>query len=145
MNPARLCFPIVMMFRIPPVPSASYLAPGSVITSIFLIVAAGMDFSTVFTSPESIGSSLPFTRILKLELPFTFMLSSASTVTIGTFLNISIVVLIEASGSSSTLYVRVAPSLCTSFFFSRNHHFFKSFIVGRKSYCAAILVWVLFR
>ncbi len=47
------------MLSIPPVPSASYFAPGSVITSIFFIEAAGMDFSIVFGSPESIGSSLP--------------------------------------------------------------------------------------
>ncbi len=46
------------------------------------------------------------------------MFSSASTVTIGTLRSISRVVLTEASGSSSTLYVRVAPSLVTSFFFA---------------------------
>ena len=57
---------------------------------------------------------LPLTYTLKDVEPFTFTLSCPSTLTIGTFLSISITVLVCDSGSSSTLYVSLSMSAFTS-------------------------------
>ncbi len=103
-TPSSCCRPVVMMFSTPEVPSASYFAPGSVITSILRIEEAGMALSTVERFElENIGSSFPLTSILKLADPCTLTFSSASTVTIGTFRSISSTLLLFAAGSSSML------------------------------------------
>ena len=56
---------------------------------------------------------LPSTYTLKLAFPFTLMLSSPSTVTIGTLRNISSTVLVLASGSSAIEYVSLSSSALT--------------------------------
>ena len=104
------------IFRIPPIPSASYLAPGEVITSIYLIVFAGILFSTSFGLLLIILLGFPFTCILKLLLPFTCTLSSPSTVTKGTFRSISNILFDFESGSSSILYSILSTSTFTKGF-----------------------------
>ena len=84
-------------------PSASYLAPGSVMTSMDLMELAGRLRSTSFGLLLISVFGLPFTCTLKFDEPFTCMLSSASTVTSGTLRSISKVVFVFASGSSSML------------------------------------------
>ena len=92
------------------------VAPGEVITSICLMVLAGILLSTSFGLLLIILLGLPFTWILKLLLPFTLMLSSPSTVTNGTLRSISITVLVFESGSSSMLYSILSTSTFTSGF-----------------------------
>ena len=91
---------MVMILRIPLTPSASYLAPGSVITSMRLIIEAGIDLSTSLGLRDQLLLGRPFLKILKLELPSTFMFSSPSTVTRGTFFSISKIVLVLESSSA---------------------------------------------
>ena len=86
----------------PPTPSASYFGPGFVITSIFFIVLAGILLSTSEGLFDIMLLGRPLTYTLKDELPFTLILSSPSTVTIGTLRSISITVLVLESGSLST-------------------------------------------
>ena len=107
-------FPTVMILMIPPTPSASYFGPGFVITSTFLMLAAGILFNTSLGLLVIMLFGLPFTYALNDELPFTFTLSCPSTLTIGTFFSISITVFTPASGSSSTLYVSLSMSAFTS-------------------------------
>ena len=94
---------VVIIFRIPPIPSASYLAPGSVMTSIDLTELAGRLRNTSLGLLLIKVLGFPFTCTLKLLEPFTWILSSPSTVTSGTFFSISSVVLVCESGSSSML------------------------------------------
>ena len=101
--PLMLELSMVTMLRIEPTPSASYFAPGSVMTSIFFIMLAGMALSTSLALPESVGSGWPFLYILKLLLPLTMILSWPSTVTRGTLRSISRAVLVLASSSFCTL------------------------------------------
>lgn len=55
----------VMMLMIPPTPSASYLEEGFVITSIFLIVLAGILLRTSLTlSPDITAELFPLTNTL---------------------------------------------------------------------------------
>ena len=104
------------MLRMPPTPSASYFGPGFVITSIFFMDEAGMLFSTSFGFFDIILLGRPFTYTLKPALPFTFMFSLPSTVTIGTLRNISSTLLVFESGSSSMSYVILSMSALTSGF-----------------------------
>ena len=82
------------MFSMPPTPSASYFGPGFVITSIFFMVLVGILLSTSEGLFDIMLLGRPLTYTLKDELPFTLMLSSPSTVTIGTLRSISITVLV---------------------------------------------------
>ena len=50
----------VTMLRMAVTPSASYFAPGSVITSMRLIMLAGMAFSTSLALFDMAGSGCPF-------------------------------------------------------------------------------------
>ncbi|WP_249117387.1 MULTISPECIES: hypothetical protein [Prevotellaceae] len=90
-----------MMLSIPATPSASYLAPGFVMTSIFLTVEAGMVLIISVGLLLIMVFGLPFTYTLKSVLPFTFTTSFPSTVTIGTFRSISNSVMLLLSGSSA--------------------------------------------
>ena len=93
---------IVLTSRMPPVPSASYLAPGLVTTSMLLMRLAGITLNIWEGLLLSIWLGLPSTYTLKDELPFTVMLSWASTVTIGTLRRRSRAVILLASMSCST-------------------------------------------
>ena len=108
--------PTVTMLRMPPTPSASYFGPGLVITSIFFIEDAGILFSTSFGFFDIMLLGRPLTYTLKPELPFTLILPSPSTVTIGTLRNISSMLLVFESGSSSMSYVILSMSAFTSGF-----------------------------
>ena len=70
-------------------------------TSIFLIELAGIDFSTSFGLFVIRLLGLLLTYTLNDDEPFTWMLSSPSTVTIGTLRNISMTELVFESGSLS--------------------------------------------
>ena len=75
-NPCIRTLLIVTMLRIVDVPSASYLAPGSVITSILLMVEAGIAFSiSLRLCPAKAGSGCPFLYTLKFVEPCTLILS----------------------------------------------------------------------
>ena len=103
------------MLRIAVVPSASYLAPGSVITSILLIVEAGIALRiSLRFCPERLGSGCPFLYTLKLVEPWTLMFSCPSTVTRGIFLSISKVVFVCAVLSCCTSYVSLSISFLIS-------------------------------
>ena len=97
-------------------PSASYFAPGSVMTSIDFTELAGRLRSTSFGLLLMSVFGLPFTCTLKFDEPFTWILSSASTVTSGTLRSISSVVLVFESGSSSMLYEILSISAFTNGF-----------------------------
>ena len=86
----------------PPVPSASYLAPGLVITSMLLTMVAGMALSIWLVFWLSIMLGLPLTYTLKLACPFTEMLSCPSTLTMGTLRSMSSTVSVRLSTSSAT-------------------------------------------
>ena len=68
------------MLSTPPVPSASYLAPGLVITSMFFTIVAGIALKICEGLAENIGFGFPSTYTLKLDEPFTVILSCPSTV-----------------------------------------------------------------
>ena len=104
------------MLIIPATPSASYFAPGSVITCISFTVLAGMLRRTSFGLLEIMLEGFPFRYILKLVDPFSCTLSSPSTVTIGTFFNISNRLFVVDSGSLSILYTILSRSTFTSGF-----------------------------
>ena len=108
--------PTVTMLRMPPTPSASYFGPGLVITSILRMELAGMLLSTSLGLFDIMLLGRPFTYTLKLELPFTLMFSSPSTVTSGTLRSISSMLLVFESGSSSMLYSILSMSAFTSGF-----------------------------
>lgn len=81
-----------IIFRIPAVPSASYLAEGEVITSTFSIASAGnwrkasVEFKP--TSPDG----LPLINIRTLSFPRKETFPSTSTETDGTLSNTSLTV-----------------------------------------------------
>nr|WP_315430527.1 hypothetical protein [uncultured Prevotella sp.] len=78
------------------------MAPGFVMTSIFLTVEAGIVFINSVGLLLIMVFGLPFTYTLKSVLPFTFTTSFPSTVTIGTFLSISSSIMLLLSGSLAT-------------------------------------------
>ena len=85
---AEFCFKMILM--IPPSPSASYFAPGLVITSMLLIWLAGMDCKTSAMLLPNAVEGLPLIRNRMLELPASSTFPSTSTETWGTFLSISV-------------------------------------------------------
>ena len=93
----------VTILIIPPIPSASYLAPGSVITSTSFTLLAGILFSTCEGLFETILDGFPLMYILKFEEPLSWISSSPSTVTSGTFRNKSSTLDVDDSGSSFAL------------------------------------------
>ena len=125
--------PTVTIFRIPPTPSASYLAPGEVITSIYLMELAGMLFSTSFGLLLIMLLGFPLTCTLKLLLPFTCILSSPSTVTKGTFRSISSMLFDFESGSSSMLYSILSTSTLTKGFCATTSTPFSSLVASAES------------
>ena len=125
--------PTVTIFKIPPTPSASYLAPGDVITSIYLMELAGILFNTSFGLLLIILLGFPLTCILKLLLPFTCMLSSPSTVTKGTFRSISNILFDFESGSSSILYSILSTSTLTKGFCATTSTPFNSLLASAES------------
>ena len=94
---------LVVMLSTPPTPSASYLTPGLVTTSMFLTLLAGIILKMVEAFWESIWLGFPSTYTWKLLLPFTVILSWPSTLTMGTLRSISRTVEVLESTSSSTL------------------------------------------
>ena len=70
-------------------------------TSIRLMLLAGIDFSTSLGLLVIMLLGLPLTNTLNVDEPLTWMLSSPSTVTIGTLRNISITEFDLESGSFS--------------------------------------------
>ena len=66
-NPSFLLFRR-MIFIIPPLPSASYLAEGEVITSTFSIASAGNSLINDEFTPTNL-EGFPFIRILAASLP----------------------------------------------------------------------------
>ena len=65
----------ITMFRMPVEPSASYLAPGLVITSMLFTAEAGMLLNTIEGFDENITLGMPSTYTLNDDEPFTEMLS----------------------------------------------------------------------
>ena len=94
-------------------PSPSYFAEGVVITSILEMIVPGNPRNASLTFLANIEVSLPLSNTLKFDLPFTFILSSPSTVTKGVFRKISIAVSVLLVGSSSTLKT-ILSSLCST-------------------------------
>ena len=90
------------MLSIAPTPSASYFAPGSVITSMRLIIDAGIAESTSLGLLENELLGRPFLYTLKLPEPFTVILFCASTSTMGTLRSISMIVAVLESASACT-------------------------------------------
>ena len=91
------------MFRIPAVPSASYLAEGLVITSTFSMASAGNCLrASVEPNPAS-AEGFPLMSILTFSLPLRLMAPSTSTFTDGT--------LFRASLTVAPLMVRSLPIL----------------------------------
>ncbi len=104
-------FFLVMILISPPIPSPSYLAEGVVITSIFEMTAPGNPLNTSLMFLANIEVSLPLRSTLKLDFPFTFILSSPSTVTKGVFRSMSMAVSVLLVGSSSTLKTIYHPTV----------------------------------
>ena len=92
----------ITMFKTPAPPSASYFAPGLVTTSILLTIEAGIALNTWLGADDIIILGLPSTYTLKELEPLTVILSSPSTVTIGTLRSISRTVAAFASASFFT-------------------------------------------
>ena len=90
----------VMKLSTAVVPSASYSAPGSVITSMRLMVEAGMARKMSLELRVSDGAGRPFLYILKSVEPFTRMVPSASTDTMGTLRSTSLTMRVGRSGSA---------------------------------------------
>ena len=63
------------MFSTPAAPSASYFAPGLVITSILFTAVAGMLLNTIAGLLENITLGTPSTYTLNDDEPLTVMLS----------------------------------------------------------------------
>ena len=78
------------MLMIPPKPSASYFAPGLVMTSTDFISLAGIDCNTsaIFEPKAILG--LPLIKNRMLEVPANCTLPSISTETMGIFFNKSV-------------------------------------------------------
>ena len=87
----------------PAAPSASYFAPGLVITSMLFTTLAGMLLKIIDGLLENITLGIPSTYTLKDDEPLTVMLSWPSTVTIGTLRSMSSTVYDFESSSSLTL------------------------------------------
>ncbi len=76
-------FVLVTMLMMPPVPSASYFAPGLVITSTRSITSAGIIFTASAMLDDMIVEGLPFIRTLMLLEPCMDTFPSRSTVSRG--------------------------------------------------------------
>ena len=104
---------LVTIFNIAPTPSASYFAPGSVITSMRLIIDAGIADNTSLGLLENELFGRPFLYTLKLLEPFTVILFCASTFTIGTLRSISMIVDVFELSSACTSYPMRSISFVT--------------------------------
>ncbi len=80
------------MFKIPAVPSASYLADGLVITSTFSMASAGSCVRASVDPKPANADGLPLIRILTFSLPLKLMAPSTSTSTEGTLFKASVIV-----------------------------------------------------
>ena len=78
-------FFFIIIFIMPPVPSASYLAPGLVTTSILCIWLAGMVCKTSAILFPNIVDGFPLIKKRIPELPCSSTLPFTSTETCGTF------------------------------------------------------------
>ena len=92
-----------IMFNIPAVPSASYLAEGDVMTSTFSIASAGNCLNASVELSPTNPEGLPLMSIRTLSLPLKATLPSASTETDGT--------LSKTSLTEPPLTVRSLPTL----------------------------------
>ena len=78
-----------MILIIPPVPCASYFAPGLVIASILFIWLAGIDAKASAKLFPNMLEGFPLIKNRMLEFPCNSTLPSISTVTWGTFFKTS--------------------------------------------------------
>ena len=78
-----------IIFKIPPVPSDSYLADGDVITSTLSIDSAGICWSPWGPLSPTRPDGFPLIKILTLSLPLSATFPSISTETDGTLSNTS--------------------------------------------------------
>ena len=80
------------MFKIPAVPSASYLAEGDVITSTRSIASAGNWLKTLLSPNPASADGLPLIKILTFSFPLRLIPPSISTETEGTLFKASLTV-----------------------------------------------------
>lgn len=91
------------MLMTPPVPAASYFAPGLDITSILCIWEAGMDCNASATLLPKITEGFPLIKKRMLGFPRNSTFPFASTDTCGTFLSTSVAAPLWEVTSFSTL------------------------------------------
>ena len=78
LKPSKSCF-FKIIFKIPAVPSAEYLADGDVTTSTFSIDSEGIDLSPCGPDRPTRPDGLPLINILTLLFPLNEILPSKST------------------------------------------------------------------
>ena len=89
LNPNRSCF-FRIIFKIPAVPSASYLADGDVTTSTCWIDSDGIDLRPSGPDNPTRPDGFPFINILTLLLPLNDIFPSISTSRDGMFAKTSL-------------------------------------------------------
>ena len=101
-----------IIFIIPPLPSASYLAEGEVITSTFSIASAGNSLIKDEFTPTNLDG-LPFIRILAASLPLNRIFPSISVETDGILSRTSVPVPPRTVRSFPTVYIFLSNLIST--------------------------------
>ena len=110
-NPSFFDF-LSIIFIIPPLPSASYLAEGDVITSTFSMASAGNSFMNDELTPTNLDG-FPFIRILAASLPLKSIFPSISVETEGILSNTSVPVPPLTVKSFPTVYIFLSNRIST--------------------------------
>ena len=110
-NPSFFDF-LRIIFIIPPLPSASYLAEGDVITSTFSMASAGNSFMNDELIPTNLDG-FPFIRILAASLPLKSIFPSISVETDGILSSTSVPVPPLTVKSLPTVYIFLSNRIST--------------------------------
>ena len=105
-----------IIFNIPAVPSASYLAEGEVITSTFSIDSAGNCRNASVEFKPTKPDGFPLIKIRTLSFPRKATLPSTSTETDGTLSKTSLTVPPRTVKSLPTLYIFLSSLISTVVF-----------------------------